>query len=117
VTAVDDRLLFAAAELVDAIGDQAERDQASFAAGFRYAARVFFDHGIEVGRAQAHHAVDENWRRLAMELGIIARSPSFAELERRRYPHHTPEQLAELRRQARQRFGLPSAAKGHLEIE
>ncbi|MCU1670614.1 MAG: hypothetical protein JWP40_3541 [Blastococcus sp.] len=80
-------LTLAAAELVDEIGDLAERDRANRAAGYRLAARTFFRHGVEVGREQVLAAIidgqDDTRRRLAR----VAREPVWSELERiRREP-------------------------------
>ncbi|MCW2898721.1 MAG: hypothetical protein JWO67_986 [Streptosporangiaceae bacterium] len=58
----------AAAELVDAIGDQAERDRASFEAGFRLAARMFFDQGHQVGYERAHREIEERQAEVNREL-------------------------------------------------
>ncbi len=80
-------LALAAAELVDEIGDVAERDRATLTAGYQLAARTFFRHGVEVGREQVLTAIttgqDDTRRRLAG----LAREPAFQELERiRREP-------------------------------
>ncbi|HZB28956.1 MAG TPA: hypothetical protein VE465_02200 [Streptosporangiaceae bacterium] len=83
--------------LVDAITSQAERDEDNYRRGWNDAARLFFDAGVDVGRAQV----------LNEQAGTAAPiTPTHAELEALRYPHHTPEQLAELRRAARERYGM-----------
>lgn len=76
--------LLAAAELVDAIGDQAERDRASWNAGYRYAARTFFDLGVQTGRMAAEQAEAERWAPVAEHVRRTAGMPTRAELETRR---------------------------------
>lgn len=97
-----------AAALVAEIGDQAERDRESWNAGYREAmgfCRAMFDHGVDVGYAQAEEDMARAWRPVAESVRNI---PRLMELQARRYPGYTPERLAELRAAARERFGLPS---------
>lgn len=60
------RRLIVAAELV---AGQAERDERNYRCGWndcvRMLLRPMFDHGVDVGRAQAVHEIDEDWRYLA----------------------------------------------------
>lgn len=97
-----------AAALVAEIGDQAERDRESWNAGYREAmalCRAMFDHGVDVGYAQAEEDMARAWRPVAESVRNI---PRLMELQARRYPGYTPERLAELRAAARDKFGLPS---------
>jgi len=81
------RLAMIAADLVDAIGDQAQRDREMYNAGWNDAAKIFFDHGYDVGYAQAHTEVAEDWKALAEKIRAMANTPTFAEVERRRAQH------------------------------
>ena len=81
------RLLMLAAELVDAIGDQAERDRKNYEDGWNAAAQIFFEHGLEVGYAQAHAEMDAWWKDLAKKVRAFAGTPTFAEVQRRRAEH------------------------------
>lgn len=76
--------LLAAAELVDAIGDQAARDRQSFEAGYRYAARTYFEFGITAGRIAAERAAADRWVPIAERIDRIADLPAYAELAARR---------------------------------
>lgn len=101
-------LLDQAAALVAEIGDQADRDRQSYRAGYREAmalCRAMFDHGVDVGYAQAEEDMARAWRPVAESVRNI---PRLMELQARRYPGYTPERLAELRAAARDKFGLPS---------
>lgn len=101
-------LVAQAAALVEQIGDQAERDRQSWNAGYREAmnfCRSVFDHGVDIGYAQAEEDMARAWRPVAESVRNI---PRLMELQARRYPGYTPERLAELRARAREQFGLPS---------
>jgi hypothetical protein len=103
--APDAGLVAQAAALVDAIGDQAERDRQSYDAGWRDCVRLLvrpmFDHGVDVGREQVLNQIEaaeaETNRRLS-ERALDAKEHPFAELEARRYPGYTAERLRELRK-------------------
>lgn len=80
-------LAMAAAELVDDIGDQAERDRRSRAAGYQEGAalaRAMFDHGVDVGRALAERAEAERWAAVAADVRAMAGEPAAREMARRR---------------------------------
>lgn len=78
-------MAMAAAELVDAIGDQAVRDRANFDDGYRYAARVYFDLGYQTGYARAEEMAARRWVPIAEQVGRLAGVPSYAALERIRW--------------------------------
>lgn len=80
-----DGLLIAAAKLVDAIGDQAARDRASYDAGYRYAARTFFDLGFQAGYQRAEELATLRWAPVAECVGRLAGLPAYADLERIRW--------------------------------
>lgn len=101
-------LVAQAAALVAEICDQAERDRQSWDAGYREAAALFFAHGVSVGYAQAEEDMARAWRPVAEGVRDL---PRLMDVEERRYPGYTPERLAELRRAARERFGLPSTPR------
>lgn len=96
--------LMLAAELVDAITNQADRDRDSYNAGWRDAAKIFFDHGFEVGHARAHQEMAEEWHRVAEAVrprrpgSILGGTPprSFDELQSARAGRHTPTEDEEL---------------------
>lgn len=83
VTPPNDALTLAI-NLVGAIGDQAARDQACWNAGYRYAARAYFELGLEAGRTAAERAQAQRWAPIAEHVDRIAGSPSYAELQQRR---------------------------------
>lgn len=97
MTVIDERLLMSAAELVAAIGDQAARDNESWNAGYRYAARMFFNLGIEVGRQQLGNEILAEEARFSAHMSTITRMRSHAELEALRYPGYTHDELRKLR--------------------
>lgn len=75
----------AAVTLVMTVAEQAERDRQSYEAGFRDAARIFFDQGRDVGYGQAYAEMTNaraDTRRDALRRAL---SPTGAELERRRW--------------------------------
>ncbi|MEV7011971.1 hypothetical protein [Streptosporangium sp. NPDC051022] len=74
-------LMLVAAELVDAIVDQAARDRENYEAGYRAAARDFFDHGYEVGYGHAQEEMAEQWSRVHRTVQEHARTPTHAELQ------------------------------------
>ncbi len=84
---IDEQVLAVAQQLVNEIGDQADRDRRSFEAGYREASRLFrvmFEHGVDVGRAQALDVITTAQGQINRRLSGQALAPSFAELERRR---------------------------------
>ncbi len=81
------RLAMIAADLVEAIGDQATRDREMYNAGWNDAAKLFFEHGFDVGYAQAHGEMAADWKALAEKIRQMANTPTFAELEKRRAQH------------------------------
>jgi hypothetical protein len=99
------------ARLVRRVDEQTERERESYEEGFRFAARLFFEHGVQVGREQVENEYRAAWEPVATFVRQMAGAPTCDELERRRHPHHTPEQLQALRKQARERFGLPSLGR------
>ncbi len=77
------RLAMLAAELVDAIGDQATRDRESYEtgwqAGWKAASEEFFQHGWEVGYGRAHAEMDEWWAILGARVRAMAKVPTMDE--------------------------------------
>lgn len=78
------QLLAQAAQLVEPIAEQADRDrridQAAFAEGYR----LGFAAGREVGYGQAHEDIARDWARVAAKVRRMAHVPTFAELQARR---------------------------------
>lgn len=96
-----------AARLVGQIGDQAAREQRAYDAGYRAAAQLYravFDDGVDVGRAQAEHEMEQAWSAVAEKVRAMARVPTHAELQARRHPGHTADQIRKLT--GRDRFPL-----------
>lgn len=81
-TVMDPLLL--AINLVAAIGDQVQRDEQNWSAGYRYAARVYFELGRDTGRAEAERAQDRRWAPIAEHVHQISNTPGRAELQLRR---------------------------------
>lgn len=80
---MNDHTIQEAQRLVDAITDQAERDEANFRAGFEYAARLFYDHGYDVGHAAAEHAEQKLWAGYTLPaIRAAADKPTIAEYQR-----------------------------------
>ena len=73
-----------AQRLVDAITDQAQRDEDNYRRGFADAARIFLDHGHEIGYALAHQEMAAAWSALAAHVRALAGTPTHAELQQRR---------------------------------
>ncbi len=96
-----------AATLAADLDGQAQREAAQFESGYwlGYAA------GRDVGQAQAERAMATEWARLAASIRLYSRATT-ADLERRRYPGYTPEQLRQLRAAARTRHGVPTPPPG-----
>lgn len=77
------RLVDQAAELVDAITDQAARDEANYLRGWQDAARVFFNHGVDVGYRAAEAAEERKWSGyIQPALRAAANRPTVAEYKR-----------------------------------
>jgi hypothetical protein len=74
-----------ALRLVQQIGDQAERDQQSYEAGYRAAARQFFDHGVDVGYRSALNEIEAEQSGINARLAGQVLSPTAAQLERIRF--------------------------------
>lgn len=103
-----------AAALVEQIGDQAERDRQSWAAGYREAmnfCRVMFDHGFDVGYQAAEDDMARAWKPIAQQVRRSANRLSFRALEERRYPDRTHRELLLLR--GRDRYPLPDRECAH----
>lgn len=103
------RLTEQAARLVDEIGDQAARDEATYRRGWRRgwhdAARLFFEHGVDVGRAQADHEMQEAWSAIAERARASAKVPTQDELRERNHPDRTAGEIRKL--MGRDKYPLP----------
>lgn len=107
-TVVDPALIEAATRLVRTVAEQAAAEEDAYQRGQRDAAalyRAMFGHGCDVGYRRAEHDEQERWSHVARDVLGTALSPSHTELEARRYPGYTREQLLRLRDRAR--YPLP----------
>ncbi|NVI88233.1 hypothetical protein [Actinomadura sp. BRA 177] len=95
----------AAAELLDDLDGQRQREGDAFGEGYR----LGFGTGQEVGYRQAEWDMHRAWTPVAGSVRQLGWSLPHDELEARRYPGYTRERLAELRARARRRFGLPAS--------
>lgn len=88
VTDVNDigRLILTAAELVDTIGDTAEREADIYRVAWQDGFRVGFEDGADVGYTRTHHEVAVAWSRIADHVRSMGRpgSRTHAELVQRR---------------------------------
>lgn len=100
-----------AAALIAAIGDQAARESAIDAAAFRAGYTLGFAAGRDVGRADAEDDMANEWAILARKVRAMANRPTFGELEARRYPDRTREELLLMR--GRDRYPLPDRECSH----
>ncbi|MFB4306933.1 hypothetical protein [Actinomadura sp. GTD37] len=75
------RLIQQAQTLVNQIGDQTERDHASYNAGYHEAALLFFQHGYETGYAQAEDDMAARWTEVAPAVRSRAGHPTHTHLE------------------------------------
>ncbi|MGI5164472.1 hypothetical protein ACQEU3_08975 [Spirillospora sp. CA-253888] len=100
-------LITRAARLVTDLDNQHRREQDAFADGYRLGYTAGHHIGHAHGQRQAEREAAADWAWLAARVRAQAGRPSHAELEARRYPGHTPEQLRRLRRN-----GAPSYQKG-----
>lgn len=76
MTAVDERLLLAAAQMLDRLDAQRMREDSLFTQGFK----LGYAHGYDIGLAHGIEWLAEEWR-----VDRMASSwPSYAELQRRR---------------------------------
>jgi len=82
---VDERLIRAAAALVNSIADQARRDEETYWRAWKDASRVFFDRGVEVGRQQLGNEIFAEEEKFGRHMSTIRRLPIYAELEARRW--------------------------------
>jgi hypothetical protein len=82
VSAVDDRLLMAAAEMIDDLGDVALRERRIFEQAWAAGYRVGYEAGHDVGHRRAHAEIAEDWRHLAEKIRGEAR---YVGLEERRW--------------------------------
>lgn len=69
--------------------------------------------GWEVGYARANHEIDEAWRRVAEHVRSIAKVPTFDELQAKRYPGRTRDELQRLR--GRDRYPLSDRVCSHCD--
>ncbi|MFA1552037.1 hypothetical protein, partial [Actinomadura chokoriensis] len=98
-------LVAQAAALVEEIGDQAERDRESRHAGYREAMAFLpscFDHGRDVGRAEAEEVMAGAWRPVAESVRDI---PLQMEVRRRRERPGGPAYYAALIRHDGTEYG------------
>lgn len=97
-----------AQRLIDAITDQAARDEANYQRGYEEAAKLFFQHGVEVGRAQAETSMANAWTALATHIRAMANTPTHNELQQRRLePHGDAHHEALTRRGGHEYTGGP----------
>lgn len=105
MTGAPDAALLAAAELVDAIGNQAVRDRQSFDAGYRDAAQRYFELGVTAGRMAAEQAAADRWVPIAERIDRIADLPTYADLLIRRAVPGGPAYYAAVLRNGGTEFG------------
>lgn len=72
-------LAMAAAELVDDLGDLAERDRKTYTAGYRDGQRDAHRSGWDIGYAHAHHEMTERWAWMAKRVRASTNDPTYAE--------------------------------------
>jgi hypothetical protein len=67
--------------------------------------------GWDIGYARANHEIDEAWRRVAQHVRDLAKMPTHDELQAKRYPGRTRDELQKLR--GRDRYPLTDRVCSH----